>query len=102
MQCRYGAVTWKLNAVVHRPGTFTSKMKTERHVIIVSYPAEEETEEDSVEVERQWDSQLQYLISISGRNFFIGGHIPFSLTLLPLTKIKIYRFIISLEGMYIF
>src|ERR1700674_626375 len=78
----YGSVSWKLRAFAHRPGTFHSKLSAERDVIVVACPMEEDTEDsESIIIERNWDQQLQYLISISGRAFFIGGTVPISIVL---------------------
>lgn len=66
---------------------------------VVACPSEDDTEDtESIIVERQWDSQMQYLIAISGRSFPIGGVIPFSITFVPWTKMKVFRLSIVLEG----
>ncbi|KAL1746644.1 hypothetical protein HDZ31DRAFT_33689 [Schizophyllum fasciatum] len=98
LRCDYGSVVWRLKANVHRPGTFTSKLSDTREVMMIHCPMEEDTEDtENIIVERQWDQQLQYLITISGRSFYIGGTIPVSVTLMPLMKIKMYRFAVFLE-----
>ncbi|KII95641.1 hypothetical protein PLICRDRAFT_129539 [Plicaturopsis crispa FD-325 SS-3] len=98
LDCDYGAVTWRLKAYVHRPGTFVSKLSATREVIIISAPNDDATEEtENIMIERQWDSQLQYLISISGRSFYIGGAIPIHFTIMPLTKAKVHRISVLLE-----
>jgi hypothetical protein len=103
MQVDYGTISWKLRAFVHRPGAFHSKLSAERDVIIVACPTEEDTEDtESIIVERNWDQQLQYLISISGRAFFIGGTIPISIVLMPMDKVKVHRITVSIEGVYTF
>jgi arrestin-related trafficking adapter 3/6 len=84
---------------VHRPGAFTSKLTAVHDVILVATPGEEDTEEsDNIIVERLWDDQLQYIITISGKSFPIGGHIPVSFILMPLEKVNVYRISILLEG----
>jgi arrestin-related trafficking adapter 3/6 len=103
LQCEYGNVIWRLRAIVHRPGAFTSKLAVNREVIVITAPTEDDTDDsENIIVERMWESQLQYLISISGRSFYIGGTIPVSFGLLPLAKVKIYRFSIHLEGVLFF
>jgi len=88
-----------LKAAAHRPGTFTSKLAASHPVIVVSGPAEEDTDDtDNVIVERHWDNQLQYLLAVSGKSFYIGGTIPITFTLLPLAKVKIHRIMVYLEG----
>ncbi|KAF7362264.1 Arrestin-C domain-containing protein [Mycena venus] len=100
MECPYGTVTWRLKANVHRPGTFASRLHAVRQVILIAAPMEDDTEEtESIVVERHWEQQLQYLISISGRSFPIGGVVPVSFTMMPMAKIKIHRVSILLEEM---
>lgn len=99
MVCDYGSVYWRLKANVHRPGAFKSKMTAVREVVTVACPISEDTEDtENIIVERHWDQQMQYLISISGRSFHIGGIIPVTFTLLPLAKVNVYRLSVILEG----
>lgn len=99
MSCEFGMVTWRLKAYAHRPGTFTTKLSAGREVIVVASPSEDDTEEsESIIVERQWDTQMQYLIAISGRSFPVGGSIPFSITFVPWTKMKVFRLHVVIEG----
>ncbi|KAF8161303.1 hypothetical protein B0H34DRAFT_796110 [Crassisporium funariophilum] len=98
MTCDYGTVSWRLKANVHRPGAFKAKMTAVREVVTIACPTEEDTEDtENIIVERHWDSQLQYLISISGRSFYVGGTVPVTLTMMPLAKIKIYRLSVYVE-----
>ena len=41
---------------------------------------------------------MQYLISVSGRSFYIGGPLPIVFTLMPLAKIKLYQIHVFIEG----
>lgn len=92
IECDYGSMIWKLKAEVHRPGAFTPKLTAQREVLVVSAPCEEDTEDsENIIIERQWESQLQYLITISGRRFPTGGTIPIDLTIIPFTKAKVHR-----------
>lgn len=101
LDCTHGSVKWRLKASVHRPGAFIQKMTTQREVVLIATPGEDDTEDtENIIVERQWESQLQYLISISGRSFYIGGTIPLHMTILPLAKAKIHRISVILEGTY--
>ncbi|KAI0696679.1 hypothetical protein C8T65DRAFT_663417 [Cerioporus squamosus] len=94
----YGSVTWKLKAVVHRPGAFKQKLTASQEITVVTTPGEDDTEEsESIVVERQWDTQMQYLIMISGRSFAIGGTMPVSITFMPWTKMKIHRISVLIE-----
>ncbi|QRW25274.1 arrestin [Rhizoctonia solani] len=62
-------------------------------------PGEDDTEErENVVIERQWDEQLRYFITISGKSFPIGGTVPITLVMMPLAKVKIYRLTVMLEG----
>ncbi|TFK50963.1 hypothetical protein OE88DRAFT_1645213 [Heliocybe sulcata] len=97
LQCEYGSVTWRLKATVHRPGAFKSKLTAQREVTLVACPEEDAEDNENIIVERQWDDQLQYFISISGRTFHIGGTMPVHLTLMPLAKVKVYRISVLLE-----
>ncbi|GJJ08610.1 hypothetical protein Clacol_002829 [Clathrus columnatus] len=98
MNCAYGAVSYTLRGVVHRPGALTPKLTGSRNVTIVVSPAEDDTElTHSIAIERQWESQLRYIISLGSRNVVIGSTIPFSLTFVPLDKCKIYRLSVFLE-----
>lgn len=91
-------MTWKLKAYAHRPGAFTSKLSASQEITVVACPSEDDLEEtESIIVERQWDTQMQYLITVSGRSFAIGGVMPISITFMPWTKMKIYRLSIMLE-----
>ena len=66
---------------------------------MVSCPSEDDTEDtESIIVERPWDTQMQYLIAISGRSFPIGSTIPFSITFVPWTKMKVFRLSLVIEG----
>jgi hypothetical protein len=52
--------------------------------MVIAAPMEDDTEEtETIVVERHWEQQLQYLISISGRSFPIGGALAFFLFQLP-------------------
>ncbi|CAK5281850.1 unnamed protein product [Mycena citricolor] len=102
IQCDYGNVTWRLKANVHRPGAFTTKLQAAREVLVIAAPVEDETEDtETVVVERFWEQQMQYVVSINGRSFPVGGKIPISLNFMPLDKIKIHRITIMLEGAYL-
>ncbi|KAI0645200.1 hypothetical protein C8Q79DRAFT_970304 [Trametes meyenii] len=94
----YGSVTWKLKAVVHRPGAFKAKLQASQDITVVATPCEDDTEEsESIIVERQWDTQMQYLIAISGRSFSLGNTMPVSITFMPWTKMKIHRISVLIE-----
>ncbi|KAF8070739.1 hypothetical protein FPV67DRAFT_1041012 [Lyophyllum atratum] len=98
LRCNYGTVTWRLRATVHRPGAFKAKLAASREVIVITCPTEDDTENtENIIVERHWDQQLQYLISVSGRSFYIGGTVPITFTLMPLSKMKVHRISVFIE-----
>lgn len=99
MQCDYGSVVWRLKATVHRPGPFTPKLSASREVIFVASPSEDDREDvDNVTIERTWEDQMQYMLTVSGRVFPIGGAVPITLTILPMAKVKIFGVSVILEG----
>lgn len=99
IECDHGSMIWKLKAEVHRPGTFTTKLTAQHEVLVVAAPGEEDTEDsENIIIERQWESQLQYLIAISGRSFPTGSTIPLDLTIMPFTKAKVHRISVCIDG----
>ncbi|KAK7056742.1 hypothetical protein VNI00_002459 [Paramarasmius palmivorus] len=80
---------------------FSSNITTTHPVLVVSSPSPSmscpSADEDLIVVERSWEDQLQYMISISGRSFHVGGRIPISFSLVPLRGIKIHRVGVTLE-----
>jgi hypothetical protein len=75
------------------------KLVAHAEVTLISCPGEDDTEErENIVVERQWDEQLRYFITISGKSFPIGGTVPITLVMMPLSKVKIYRITVMLEG----
>jgi hypothetical protein len=97
--CRFGSVSWHLKANVHRPGLLTPKLNATREVILVAAPEGGDTEDTgNIIVDQVWDSQLRYVISISGKSFPIGGVMPVHFKLVPFAKVKVYRITLILEG----
>ncbi|KIY45049.1 hypothetical protein FISHEDRAFT_67153 [Fistulina hepatica ATCC 64428] len=98
LHCELGSVTWRLTANVHRPGTFTTRLDALHEVNVIYCPTEDDTEDTSnIIVERQWREQLQYVLTIAARSFYTGGIVPVSLTLMPLTKVRIHRLAFFVE-----
>jgi hypothetical protein len=98
LRCEFGSVVWHLDGVVHRPGAFNPKLTTTREVIVVACPIDDDTEvSENIIVERHWDNQLQYLMSVSGRSFYIGGTMPISITFMPLAKVRIHKIVVCIE-----
>ncbi|TRM62390.1 hypothetical protein BD626DRAFT_433261 [Schizophyllum amplum] len=98
LETEFGSVAWKLNATVERQGAFTTRLHESHTVTVITCPAEDDTEDTAnIIVERSWHEQLQYSLTISARSFYIGSTVPFALTLLPLTKIRIHRIALFVE-----
>ncbi|GAA5823094.1 hypothetical protein JCM11251_007483 [Rhodosporidiobolus azoricus] len=98
LMCEFGSVAYTLKATVHRAGALTSNLTASTEVTLVSTPSDEDTEEnESIVVERFWETQCKYHVAISGKSFPIGGQIPISIRLNPLAKIKVYRISAQLE-----
>lgn len=103
ISCDYGSVTWRLKASAHRPGVFTPKLSASREVILVASPSEDPREDnEGFPIERVWEDQMQYTLSVSGRMFPIGGTIPITLSFLPMAKVRIYKISAQLEEQIIF
>ncbi|EJD08036.1 uncharacterized protein FOMMEDRAFT_131011 [Fomitiporia mediterranea MF3/22] len=98
LQCDFGTVGYSLKATVHRPGAFTHRLTATREVTFIACPGEDDIDEsDNIVVQREWDSQMHYMIIISGRAFPIGSSIPIHLTFMPIAKVKIFRISAYLE-----
>ena len=100
LDCIYGSITWSMKATVHRPGKFIPRMEAVRTINVVATPSEDATEDvESVTVNKTWEDQMVYYLSVVGRAFPIGSKIPIQLTLMPLAKIKIQRVSVVIDGM---
>ncbi|ORX37870.1 hypothetical protein BD324DRAFT_656128 [Kockovaella imperatae] len=98
LHTEFGSVIYKLKATVVRVGALTPNLTEDTEVIIVASPSEDDMEEtDNIVVERQWEDQLRYLINLGGRAVPIGGTIPISIRLMPLSKCKVHRLSAILE-----
>ncbi|GAA5859063.1 hypothetical protein JCM8547_003988 [Rhodosporidiobolus lusitaniae] len=98
LHCEFGNVTYTLKATVHRAGALTANLTASTDVTLVTTPHDEDVEEnESIVVERFWETQCKYHVAISGKSFPIGGQIPISIRLNPLAKIKLYRVSAQLE-----
>jgi hypothetical protein len=98
VHAEFGSVTYRLKATVVRVGALTPNLVEEKEVMMIAGPQEDDMEEtENVIVERQWEDQMRYQIALSGKAFPIGGTIPISIRLMPLSKCKIFRITIALE-----
>lgn len=114
----FGSVSYALKATIHRAGALTPNLTAIADVTLVSSPGQDDTEEnESIVVERFWETQMKYHIALSGKvrcfldlvpaslqltllpvqSFPIGGTIPICIRLNPMAKIKLYRVAAVLE-----
>ena len=98
LSCDFGHVSYVLKATVHRAGTFATKLVASAPVTVVSCASPEDDFEADLHLQRQWEENLRYVMSLNGAAFPIGGKIPLNLTLMPLDKVSVYRIIVHLEG----
>jgi len=72
-----------------------------RVINVVATPSEDATEDvESVTVNKAWEDQMVYYLSIVGRAFPIGSKIPIQLTIMPLAKIKIHKVSVAIDGVF--
>lgn len=100
LDCMFGSIVWNMKATVHRPGKFTPRMETALKLNVVATPSEDATEDvESVTVNKAWEDQMVYYLSVVGRAFPIGSKIPIQLIIMPLAKVKIYKLSVVIDGM---
>ena len=64
--CGFGQTNYKLRATVRRPGALTSNIIADTDLDLVAAPGDDDTEDsESIVVERMWETQLSYLISVN-------------------------------------
>ncbi|KAF9239464.1 hypothetical protein BU15DRAFT_61972 [Melanogaster broomeanus] len=75
----HGTIVYSLKGVVHRPGTFTSKLSTYAPILVVAAPSVMTSEGGGdgdlgpVILERQWQSRLAYIAGLNGRVLVVGS-----------------------------
>lgn len=88
----YASVTWQLDCLVERAGTFTKNLSGSKEVLVVRSPSEDSLElVEPISISRNWEDQLHYEIMISGKSFPIGSRIPIAFKLTPLAKVQIHK-----------
>ncbi|WVR08168.1 hypothetical protein IAU60_005214 [Kwoniella sp. DSM 27419] len=98
IHAEFGSVTYRLKATVVRVGALTSNLTEDMEITMIAQPQEDDMEEsENVIVERQWEEQMRYQITLGGKAFPISGTIPISIRLMPLLKCKIHRITVALE-----
>ncbi|WVF68589.1 hypothetical protein IAT40_003358 [Kwoniella sp. CBS 6097] len=98
IHAEFGSVTYRLKATVIRVGALTPNLSEDMEVTMIATPQEDDMEEtENVIVERQWEEQMRYQITLGGKAFPVAGTIPISIRLMPLLKCKIHRLTVALE-----
>lgn len=74
-------------------------MEVTRIINVVATPSDDATEDvENVTVNKTWEDQMVYYLSIVGRAFPIGSKIPIQLTFMPLAKVKILKVSVVIDG----
>lgn len=74
IHAEFGSVSYRLKATVVRVGALTPNLVDEMEVMMIASPQEDDLEEtENVIVERQWEEQMRYQITLHGKAFPIGG-----------------------------
>ncbi|WWC73545.1 uncharacterized protein I206_107517 [Kwoniella pini CBS 10737] len=98
IHAEFGTVSYKLKASVIRVGALTPNLTEDMEITMIAQPQEDDMEEtENVIVERQWEEQMRYQITLGGKAFPIAGTVPISIRLMPLLKCKIHRLTVALE-----
>ncbi|KAH9005698.1 hypothetical protein EDB84DRAFT_271479 [Lactarius hengduanensis] len=102
ISCDFGSITWRLKANVHRPGAFTPSSLHRRGHSVTSPSDDRGEDTEGFAIERIWEDQMQYTLSVSGRMFPVGDTIPITLSFLPMAKVRIYKISVLLEEQVVF
>lgn len=99
MKAEHGSLIWKVKAQVNRPGTFKSRMTAQKEIVVICTPAGDDSDEvEGLDLQRQWEGELQYRVQIPGRGVPIGGKMPLKLTIAPSAKVKVHSILAHLDG----
>jgi len=86
------SVTWMLEVLVERAGTFKPNLQGFKEIPVVRSPSEDSLElVEPISISRQWEDQLHYEIMISGKSFPLGSKIPIAFKLTPLAKVQVHK-----------
>lgn len=86
------SVTWQLEAIVERAGTFKPNLQGFKEIPVVRSPSEDSLElVEPISISRKWEDQLHYEIMISGKSFPLGSKIPIAFKLTPLAKVQVHK-----------
>ena len=86
------SVTWMLEVLVERAGTFRANLQGFKEVPVVRSPSEDSLElVEPISISRKWEDQLHYEIMISGKSFPLGSRIPIAFKLTPLAKVQVHK-----------
>ncbi|KAG6381964.1 hypothetical protein JVT61DRAFT_592 [Boletus reticuloceps] len=98
MKADNGSLVWNIKAEVKRPGTFHWNMTAQKEVVVICVPKDDDSEDvEGIDLQQQWEGQLQYRIQLAGRSVPIGGKIPLQLTIMPLAKAKVHSISVYLD-----
>lgn len=68
LHCEFGQVVYTIKGFVYRAGALTSNLTSEVEVNLVACPGEDNLEEtESIVVERFWETQMRYMVALSGK-----------------------------------
>ena len=74
-------------------------METVHTINVVATPSQDATEDvECITVNKSWEDQMEYFLSIVGRAFPIGSKIPVQLMILPIAKVKIHKVSVAVDG----
>lgn len=74
IHAEFGSVVYRLKATIVRVGALTSNLTEDMEVTMIATPQEDDLEEtENVIVERQWEEQMRYQITLGGKAFPIAG-----------------------------
>ncbi|TAQ90228.1 hypothetical protein B7494_g1434 [Chlorociboria aeruginascens] len=94
----YASITWMLEVIVERAGTFKANLQGFKEIPVVRLPSEDSLELiEPIAISRKWDDQLFYEIIISGKSFPLGSKIPMAFKLTPLAKVQVHKIKIILS-----
>ena len=74
IHAEFGSVVYRLKATIVRVGALTSNLTEDMEVTMIATPQEDDLEEtENVIVERHWEEQMRYQITLGGKAFPIAG-----------------------------
>jgi hypothetical protein len=100
IRCDFGSVVYKIKASVQRAGALTPNLSAETEVQLIACPGEDDLEEtDSIIVERFWETQLRYLVALSGK---VSESFLYSKCFLPFLRSALRVFLLAVPSLFQF